>query len=67
MNFLSKPLEERERLLGVVGFLTLRKISLAKASEITRMDRDVFLGLLDGLGVEFSFLTKEDVDMEKNW
>ena len=44
----SKSLEEREKLLGVVGALVLRKISLAKASEIMSMDREVFIGLLDG-------------------
>lgn len=63
----TKSLEEREKLLGVVGALVLRKISLAKASEIMSMDREVFLGLLDGLGFEYSYLAKEDVDMEKNW
>ena len=63
----SKSLEEREKLLGVVGALVLRKISLAKASEIMSMDREVFIGLLDGLGFEYSYLAKEDVDIEKNW
>jgi len=34
-----KPVDDREKLLGVIGALVLRKISLSKASEIMGMER----------------------------
>jgi len=63
----SRSLEEREKLLGVVGALVLRKISLARASEIMGLDREAFLGLLEALGVEYSYLKEEDLPVEKIW
>jgi predicted HTH domain antitoxin len=62
-----KSQEDREKLLAVVGALVLRKISLAKASEIMGLEREVFLGFLDALGVEFSYSKEEDIDEEKTW
>jgi predicted HTH domain antitoxin len=59
--------EERETLLGVIGALILRKISLNKASEIMGMERQSFVGFLDALGVRFSYLTEQDVETEKQW
>jgi len=49
-----KAVDDREKLLGVVGALVLRKISLAKASEIMGMERERFLGLLDAMNLEYS-------------
>ena len=62
-----KSQEDREKLLAVVGALVLRKISLAKASEIMGLEREVFLGFLDAFGVEYSYLKEEDIDEEKTW
>lgn len=64
---LLKSSEEREKLLGVVGALVLRRISLDKASEIMGMRREAFLGLLEALGVEYSYLEEEDVEAERAW
>lgn len=59
--------EDREKLLGVVGALVLRRISLDRAAEIMGMRRDAFLTLLDALGVEYSYLETVDVEAEKTW
>ena len=59
--------EEREKLLGVVGALVLRRISLDKASEIMGMRREAFLGLLEALGIEYSYLEERDVEIERTW
>ncbi|RKY57519.1 MAG: hypothetical protein DRP94_08670 [Candidatus Latescibacterota bacterium] len=64
---LLKSSEEREKLLGVVGALVLRRVSLDKASEIMGMRREAFLGLLEALGVEYSYLEEEDVEAERAW
>jgi predicted HTH domain antitoxin len=45
-----KPVDDREKLLGVIGALVLRKIILSKASEIMGMERERFLGLLWEMG-----------------
>ena len=59
--------EDREKLLGVVGALVLRRISLDKAAEIMNMQKDAFLTLLETIGVDFSYLEKEDLEAEKSW
>ena len=64
---LFKAVDDREKLLGVVGALVLRKISLAKASEIMGMQREPFLGLLDAMNLEYSYLRNQDIDIEKKW
>jgi predicted tellurium resistance membrane protein TerC len=46
-----KSVDDREKLLGVIGALVLRRISLGKASEIMGMGREAFLGLDVLLGV----------------
>ena len=45
-----KTVDDREKLLGVIGALVLRKIILSKASEIMGMERERFLGLLWEMG-----------------
>ena len=59
--------EDREKLLGVVGALVLRRISLDKAAEIMGMRKDAFLTLLETVGVDYSYLEKEDLEAEKSW
>jgi len=59
--------EDREKLLGVVGALVLRRISLDKAAEIMGMQKDAFLTLLETVGVDYSYLEKEDLEAEKSW
>jgi len=62
-----KTVDDREKLLGVIGALVLRRISLSKASEIMGMERERFLGLLDGMKLGYSYLEDQDVEMERKW
>ena len=62
-----KTVDEREKLLGVVGALVLRQVSLSKAAEIMGMGKEAFLELLDAMRVEFSYLEKSDVETEVKW
>jgi predicted HTH domain antitoxin len=62
-----KTVDEREKLLGVVGALALRQVSLSKAAEIMGMGKEAFLELLDAMRVEFSYLEENDVETEGKW
>jgi hypothetical protein len=62
-----KTVNERENLLGVVGALVLRQISLSKAADIMGMGKEAFLELLDAMRVEFSYLEGIDVETEGKW
>ena len=62
-----KTLDEREKLLGVVGALALRQVSLSKAAEIMGMGKEAFLELLDVMRVDFSYLEESDVETEVKW
>jgi predicted HTH domain antitoxin len=59
--------EDREKLLGVVGALVLRRISLDKAAEIMGMQREQFLTLLETIGANYSYLESADLTAEKTW
>ncbi len=60
-------IEQKETFLFVLGALFSRVISLKKAAEIMEIELDVFIELLDLMGLEFSCLTPQDVALEKNW
>jgi predicted HTH domain antitoxin len=60
-------IEQKETFLFVLGALFSRVISLKKAAEIMEIELDVFIELLDLMGLEFSYLTPQDVALEKNW
>ena len=60
-------IEQKETFLFVLGALFSRVISLKKAAEIMEIEPDVFLELLDLMGLEFSYLTVQDIAIEKNW
>jgi predicted HTH domain antitoxin len=60
-------IEQKEMFLFVLGALFSRVISLKKAAEIMEIELDVFIELLDLMGLEFSCLTPQDVALEKNW
>ncbi len=64
---LFQNLEQKERFIFVVGALVSRLISLHKASEIMEMETDIFLNILDLMGIDFSYLTVEDIAIEKSW
>ena len=60
-------IEQKETFLFVLGALFSRVISLKKAAEIMEIELDVFIELLDLMGLDFSYLTPQDVVLEKNW
>lgn len=62
---LFKRLDQKQRFLEVMGALSLRLISLAKAAEIMEMEIDKFLNLLENYGCGFSFLDESDIDIER--
>lgn len=64
---LFPELEQKQHFLFVVGALALRAISLQKAAEIMNLEIDVFLQILDLMGIEFSYLWEEDVVRERSW
>lgn len=64
---LFKDVEQKEKFLFVLGALVSRVISLKKASEMMEIEPELFLELLDLMGLEFSYLSQQDVALEKNW
>ena len=60
-------LEQKEKFIFVVGALASRLISLHKAAEIMEMEPEILLNILELMGIEFSYLTFEDIAIEKNW
>ena len=64
---LFQNIEQKESFLFVIGALVSRLISLHKAAEIMQMEPDVFLQLLDWMGIDFSYLSSEDIAIERNW
>ncbi|MBC8461027.1 MAG: hypothetical protein H8D67_23820 [Deltaproteobacteria bacterium] len=64
---LFKNVEEKERFLFVLGALITKIISLQKACEIMEIDREFFMKLLDLMSIEFSYLSVDDVEIEKSW
>ncbi len=64
---LFNDLEQKETFLFVLGALFARVISLKKAAEIMEIEPNVFLELLDMMGLEYSYLTPQDVAHELDW
>lgn len=62
-----QAIEQKEDFLFVLGALFARVISLQKAAEVMGMEVDSFLKTLDLLGLEFSYLTDDDVAVEQSW
>lgn len=60
-------IEQKERFIFVVGALVSRLISLYKAAEIMEMETEILLNILDLMGIDFSYLTVEDITIEKKW
>ncbi|MEB3339831.1 hypothetical protein [Okeania sp.] len=59
--------EQKEKFLFVLGALMARLISLKKGTEIMEIDAEELLQILDLLGIEFSYLSYEDIEQEKRW
>jgi predicted HTH domain antitoxin len=64
---LFNTLEQKENFLIVLGALTARLISLKKASDVLSLEPEAFLQILDLMGIEFSYLTEDDIAAEKTW
>lgn len=59
--------EQKEKFLFVLGALMTRLISLRKGAEIMGIDVEELLQILDLLGIEFSYLSSEDIEQEQRW
>jgi hypothetical protein len=62
---LFKSVEKKQRFVEVMGALSLRLISLAKAAEMMEMEKTQFLNIIENYGYEFSFLDKSDIQIER--
>ncbi len=62
-----QDIEQKESFLFVLGALAARVISLKKAAEVMEVEPEVFLQLLGLIGFEFSYLSQEDVLIERDW
>ena len=64
---LFRNIEQKENFLFLIGALMTRVISLKKAAEIMQLETAELLKILDLMGIEFSYLSEEDVALEKSW
>lgn len=64
---LFHSIEQKENFLFLLGALLAKVISLQKAAEVMQLEPAEFLKILDLMGIEFSYLSEEDVALEKNW
>jgi len=64
---LFRNIEDKEKFLVVVSALKLRLVSLARASEIMNMTKTGFLELLEALDIDHSYLSENDIEVEKSW
>jgi hypothetical protein len=62
-----QDIEQKESFLFVLGALAARVISLKKAAEVMGVEPEVFVKLLDLIGFDFSYLSQEDVSIERSW
>lgn len=62
-----QDIEQKESFLFLLGALSARVVSLKKAAEVMEVEPEVFLKLLEIIGFEFSYLSQEDVVIERNW
>ncbi|NEO44705.1 MULTISPECIES: hypothetical protein [Moorena] len=64
---LFQDMGQKENFIFVIGALVSRLISLQKAAEIMQIEPEVFIKILDLMGIEFSYLSSEDITIEQNW
>jgi predicted HTH domain antitoxin len=62
-----KTVEQKENFIFLVGALLAKVISLQKAAEVMEIETEMFLQILDLMGIEFSYLSENDIAIEKNW
>ncbi len=63
---LFENIEQKERFVFVISALASRLISLQKGAEMMEMDTEMLLKLLELMSIDFSYLTTEDIAIEKN-
>ncbi|WP_179228440.1 hypothetical protein [Leptolyngbya ohadii] len=64
---LFQTIEQKENFLFLLGALIARVITLKKAAETLQLEPTELLKILDLIGVEFSYLSEEDIISERNW
>ena len=64
---LFRDIKDKEKFLIVVSALKLSLVSLAKASEIMHMTKTGFLELLEAVDIDYSYLSENDIEVEKTW
>ncbi|KDR59084.1 MULTISPECIES: hypothetical protein [Oscillatoriales] len=64
---LFNDIEQKEKFVFVVGALVSRLISLQKGAEIMEMEPEMLLNIFEMMSIDFSYLTPEDIKMEKTW
>lgn len=62
---LFEKVEEKKNFFTVLGMMSTRFISLAKAAELLKISREDLLFLMDKIGFNYSFFTGSDVEIEK--
>lgn len=62
-----KTVEQKENFIFLVGALLAKVISIQKAAEVMEIETEMFLQILDLMGIEFSYLSENDVAIEKTW
>ncbi len=62
-----KEVEQKETFLFVLGALVMRLISLQKAAEIMEIEPHMFLQILELIGIDFSYISEDDVAIEREW
>ena len=60
-------IKQKENFLFLLGALLARVISIKKAAEVMQLEPGEFLKIINLMGIEFSYLSEEDVDVEKSW
>lgn len=64
---LFQTIEQKEKFLFLLGALIARVITLRKAAEALQLEPTELLKILDLMGIEFSYLSEEDIFLEKSW
>jgi predicted HTH domain antitoxin len=64
---LFKTVEQKENFIFLLSALISKVISLQKAAEVMEMEPETLLQILDLMGIEFSYLSENDVATEKTW
>ncbi|MDI6655784.1 MAG: UPF0175 family protein [Candidatus Hydrothermarchaeota archaeon] len=57
--------KKKEKFFTVLGLLFSRQVTLAKAAELLEMSREEFSKILKLIGLEYSYLTREEAHHER--